>query len=242
MEGRSFLTRIYESKAIACALSLAMAMSMTFPIGAFAAVDDSDQMQHEQKAVDIDNGVDVDVGVDRTEDADKDASQDTDSGFVGDANEGGQPEGPSEEGSEPGEQQPGENLGGEESGEGKANSIYKVSTSEELVSAQEAIAAAEGTEATIVLKADVTVQGGGSSLSSFGVNGKRITIKSDEGKLHKLSFDGRAVLNGDCTFDDVDVRGSWMYCNGHDTEFTESCQIHLSCTLYTGPRSAALTW
>lgn len=151
--------RIYESKAIACALSLAMAMSMTLPIGAFAAVDDSDQMRHEQKAVDIDNG--VDVGVDRAEDADKDASQDIDSGFVGDDNEGGQSEGPSEEGSEPGEQQPGENLGGEESGEGKADSIYKVSTSEELVSAQETIAAAEGTEATIVLKADVTVSGGG---------------------------------------------------------------------------------
>lgn len=147
--------RIYESKAIACALSLAMAMSMTLPIGAFAAVDDSDQMQHEQKAVDIDNGVD------RAENADKDAGQDIDSGFAGDANEGGQPEGPSEEGGEPGEQQPGENLGGEESGEGKADNIYKVSTSEELVSAQEAIAAAEGTEATIALKADVTVPGGG---------------------------------------------------------------------------------
>lgn len=152
--------RVCESKAIACALSLAMAISMTLPVGAFAAVDDSNQMQHEQKAVDIDNG--VDVNADRAEGADKDASQDIDSGFAGDANErGGQPEGPSEEGGEPGEQQPGENVGGEESGEGKADSIYKVSTSEELVSAQEAIAAAEGTEATIVLKADVTVSGGG---------------------------------------------------------------------------------
>lgn len=151
--------RFYESKAIACALSLAMATSMALPIGAFAAVDDSDQTQHEQKAADIDNGVD------RTEDADKDASQDIDSGFVGDANEGGQPEGPSEEGSEPGEQQPGENLGGEESGKSKADNIYKVSTSEELVSAQEAIAAAEGTEATIVLKADVTVSAGGGVIS-----------------------------------------------------------------------------
>lgn len=151
--------KICESKAIACALSLAMAISMTLPIGAFAAVDDSDQTQHEQKAVDIDNG--VDANADRAEGADKDASRDIDSGFVGDANEGGQPEGPSEEGSEPGEQQPGENLGGEESGEGKADGIYKVSTSEELVSAQEAIAAAEGTEATIVLKADVTVSAEG---------------------------------------------------------------------------------
>lgn len=220
--------RIYKSKAIACALSLAMAISMTLPIGAFAAVDDSDQTQHEQKAVDIGNG--VDVNADRAEGADKDASQDIDSGFAGDANEGGQPEGPSEEGSESGE-----NLGGEEFGKGKADGIYMVSTSEELVSAQEAIAAAEGTEATIVLKADVTVSaGGGSYLSSFGVNGKRITIKSDEGKLHKLSFDGRAVLNGDCTFDNVDVRGSWMYCNGHDTEFTENGQIYLGYTLYGG--------
>lgn len=49
-----------------------------------------------------------------------------------------------------------------------------------------------------------------------------------------MSFDGRAVLNGDCTFDNVDVRGSWMYCNGHDTEFTENGQIHLSYTLYGG--------
>lgn len=146
--------RFYESKAIACALSLAMATSMALPIGAFAAVDDSGQTQHEQKADGIDNG--VDVNADRTENADKDASQDIDSGFVGDANEGRQPEGPSEEGGEPGE-----NLGGEESGKSKADSIYMVSTSEELVSAQEAIAAAEGTEATIVLKADVTVSGGG---------------------------------------------------------------------------------
>ena len=60
---------------------------MTLPIGAFAAVDDSDQMQHEQKAVDIDNGGDVGVGV--GEDAGKDASQDIDSGFAVDANEGG---------------------------------------------------------------------------------------------------------------------------------------------------------
>lgn len=103
MEGRSFLMRIYKSKAIACALSLAMAISMTLPIGAFAAVDDSDQTQHEQKAVDIGNG--------------------------------------------------------------KADGIYMVSTSEELVSAQEAIAAAEGTEATIVLKADVTVSAGGGVIS-----------------------------------------------------------------------------
>lgn len=79
--------RFYESKAIACALSLAMAISMTLPIGAFAAVDDSDQTQHEQKAVDIDNG--VDVNADRAEGADKDTSQDIDSDFVGDANEGG---------------------------------------------------------------------------------------------------------------------------------------------------------
>lgn len=89
MEGRSFLMRFYKLKAIACALSLAMATSMALPIGAFAAVDDSGQTQHEQKTVDTDNGVDVGVGVDRTEDADKEASQDIDSGFVGDANEGG---------------------------------------------------------------------------------------------------------------------------------------------------------
>ena len=86
--------RFYESKAIACALSLAMATSMMLPIGAFAAVDDSDQTQHEQKAVDIDNG--VDVNADRAEGADKDTSQDIDSAYVAAANERGQSEGPSE--------------------------------------------------------------------------------------------------------------------------------------------------
>lgn len=49
MEGRSFLMRFCKLKAIACALSLAMATSMALPIGAFAAVDDSGQTQHEQK-------------------------------------------------------------------------------------------------------------------------------------------------------------------------------------------------
>ena len=42
------------------------------------------------------------------------------------------------------------------------------------------------------------------------------------------------ILNGDCTFDNVDVTGTRLFCNGYHTIFTENGQIHLSETLYGG--------
>ena len=41
-------------------------------------------------------------------------------------------------------------------------------------------------------------------------------------------------MNGDCTFDNVDVTGTRLFCNGYHTIFTENGQIHLSETLYGG--------
>ena len=52
--------------------------------------------------------------------------------------------------------------------------------------------------------------------------------------MKKLSFPSYGVLTGDCTFDNVNVTGSRLFCNGYDTIFTENGQIHLSETLYGG--------
>ena len=117
-----------------------------------------------------------------------------------------------------------------------AETNYEVSNNSELIDALSSIQTGTDTEATIVLKADVTVQStsGGSYTASFGVTGKHITVKSDEGEMKKLSFLSYGVLNGDCTFDNVNVIGSRLFCNGYRTIFTENGQIHLSETLYGG--------
>ena len=117
-----------------------------------------------------------------------------------------------------------------------AETNYEVSNNSELIDALSSIQTGTDTEATIVLKADVTVQStsGGSYTASFGVTGKHITVKSDEGEMKKLSFLSYGVLNGDCTFDNVNVTGSRLFCNGYRTIFTENGQIHLSETLYGG--------
>lgn len=113
---------------------------------------------------------------------------------------------------------------------------YEVSSESELIDALNNIQASTETEATIVLKADVTVQStsGGSYTASFGVAGKHITVKSEDGEMKKLIFPFYGILSGDCTFDNVNVTGSRLFCNGYRTIFTENGQIHLSETLYGG--------
>lgn len=120
--------------------------------------------------------------------------------------------------------------------DGISENTYEVSTSEELSTALTNIEASADTEATIVLKANLNapVTAGGSYTTTFGVDGKHITVKSDEGGMKKLSFPWYGILNGDCTFDNVNVTGSRLFCNGYQTIFTENGQIHLSETLYGG--------
>ena len=114
-------------------------------------------------------------------------------------------------------------------------SSYEVSTTAELSNVLTQIAASAENEATIVLKADVTLSNDATSgYISFGANGKHITVKSDEGEMKKLLFPYYGVLTGDCTFDNVNVTGSRLFCNGYRTIFTENGQIHLSETLYGG--------
>ena len=119
---------------------------------------------------------------------------------------------------------------------GASENTYEVSTAEELSTALTKIAASTENEATIVLKADVTLSNDATSgyISSFGAKGKHITVKSDEGEMKKLIFPSYGVLTGDCTFDNVNVTGSRLFCNGYRTIFTENGQIHLSQTLYGG--------
>ena len=119
--------------------------------------------------------------------------------------------------------------------DGASEKPYEVSTAEELSTALTNIAASTEDEATIVLKADVTLSNDATSgYISFGANGKHITVKSDEGEMKKLSFPSYGVLTGDCTFDNVYVIGSRLFCNGYRTIFTKDGKIYLSETLYGG--------
>ena len=120
--------------------------------------------------------------------------------------------------------------------DGTSENTYEVSTAEELSTELTNIEASAEDDATIVLKEDVTLSNDATSgyISSFGAKGKHITVKSDEGEMKKLIFPSYGVLNGDCTFDNVDVTGSRLFCNGYRTIFTENGQIHLSETLYGG--------
>ena len=113
---------------------------------------------------------------------------------------------------------------------------YEVSTTAELSNALTQIATRAEDEATIVLKDNVTAPSTpeSTSVTSFGVAGKHITVKSLDGEMKNISFAGRGILTGDCTFDNVNVTGNKLYCNGYRTIFTKNGEIHLSGTLYGG--------
>ena len=110
---------------------------------------------------------------------------------------------------------------------------YEVSTTAELSNALTQIAESEDEEAVITLTANVNVPTE-DYVSSFGANGKHITVCSTEGEVFTLNFPNRAMLTGDCTFDNVNVTGYKLYCNGYRTIFTKNGEIHLSGTLYGG--------
>ena len=114
-----------------------------------------------------------------------------------------------------------------------AASRYEVSSTEELSNTLRQIAAREDDEAVITLTANVNVPTE-DYVSSFGANGKHITVCSTEGEVFTLNFPNRAMLTGDCTFDNVNVTGYKLYCNGYRTIFTKNGEIHLSGTLYGG--------
>ena len=109
---------------------------------------------------------------------------------------------------------------------------YEVSTTEELSNALTQIAASESGEAIIVLKADVNAPAE-NNVASFGANGKHITVCSTEGNLFKLNMASRGILIGSCTFDNVNVTGYKLYCNGYRTIFTKKRRKFISPAPYT---------
>lgn len=115
--------------------------------------------------------------------------------------------------------------------------VYEVGTTDELAEALNQIATDSGnTEAVIELTSDVTVPhtSEDSYITEFGVDGKHITVSSEGDTKHKLNFLNRSILTGECTFDNVNVTGYELYCNGYRTIFTENGEIHLTGTLYGG--------
>ena len=116
-----------------------------------------------------------------------------------------------------------------------AESPYTVSTSDELKTVLGEIAAGSEDKAVIVLTGDVQAPKAGETyITSFGVPGKHITVRSEEGEMKEFSFPIYGILTGDCTFDNVNVTGRRLFCNGYNTVFTENGQIHLEETLYGG--------
>ena len=118
-----------------------------------------------------------------------------------------------------------------------AETTHMVSTEYALEDALNKIAASTEAEATIVLTDNVTapsIWDDGDEISFFGASGKHITVKSAEGGMKELSFQYRGMLSGDCTFDNVNVTGGSLFCNGYQTIFNKNGQIHLKGTLYGG--------
>lgn len=114
-----------------------------------------------------------------------------------------------------------------------SNDSYTVSTDEELKNALEQIKTSSSNEASIILNADVGAPTE-NYIASFGVEGKHIIVSSTEGNMYSLSLSNLGILNGSCTFENVDVRGSKLYCTGYKTIFTNQGEIHLTGTLYGG--------
>ena len=110
---------------------------------------------------------------------------------------------------------------------------YEVSTSNDLTASLSQIAVQSEHNAKIILKGNIKIEAV-DYVSSLGVKNKHITVTSDGDNLYTLTFSNRGMLNGDCTFDKVNVEGYKLYCNGYKTIFTSKGEIHLSGTLYGG--------
>ena len=115
--------------------------------------------------------------------------------------------------------------------------IYTVATAAEFSAAITAIGASEGTEATIVLGADLTWN---NSVDTFqGVEGKKITITSGEGATHALHIPDECVLKGDVSLDRVKLSASdytGIYACGHTFETTADFEGKINAVYGGGPK------
>ncbi len=115
--------------------------------------------------------------------------------------------------------------------------VYSVGSTEELSNALATISADQDNEEAVIeltTNVDVPHLVNNQYVNEFGVSGKHITVCSAGENIYAFTFSNQAVLTGDCTFDNVDVKAYKLYCNGYRTIFTENGQIHLTGTLYGG--------
>ena len=118
-------------------------------------------------------------------------------------------------------------------------STYSVETSDELVEALNDIAASSDDAATIELKGGETFKVPAANYrATFGAEGKSITVTSSGDTQATLDFSYTGYLAGDCTFDNVHVKGSTLFCNGHRTVFTTASTFDFSITMYAGANGA----
>lgn len=118
-------------------------------------------------------------------------------------------------------------------------STYSVETSDELAEALNDIAASSDDAATIELKGGETFKvPAANNRATFGVDGKQITVTSSGDLQATLDFCYTGYLAGDCTFDNVHVTGSRLFCNGHRTIFTANSTFNFSITVYGGAYNA----
>lgn len=120
-----------------------------------------------------------------------------------------------------------------------SGSTYTVETNDDLAQALIAIASSSDDAATIELKGGETFRVPASSYrATFGAEGKSITVTSSGDTQATLDFSYTGYLAGDCTFDNVHVKGSTLFCNGHRTVFTTASTFDFSITMYAGANGA----
>lgn len=120
-----------------------------------------------------------------------------------------------------------------------SGSTYAVETNDDLAQALTAIASSSDDGATIELKGGETFRVPASNYrATFGAEGKSITVTSSGDTQATLDFYSTGYLAGDCTFDNVHVKGSTLFCNGHRTVFTTASTFDFSITMYAGANGA----
>lgn len=108
-----------------------------------------------------------------------------------------------------------------------------------MAQALTAIASSSDDGATIELKGGETFRVPASNYrATFGAEGKSITVTSSGDTQATLDFYSTGYLAGDCTFDNVHVKGSTLFCNGHRTVFTTASTFDFSITMYAGANGA----
>lgn len=111
--------------------------------------------------------------------------------------------------------------------------VYQAGTLDELKQAFDAIAKSDEPEAVIELTADLPSDG--TISKNFGVPNRHIIFKSAEGGIYTLYA---YRLQGDCTFDNVQLGNSSIEADGHLFELTHNFNDKLG-TIYGGRYGSA---